>query len=69
MKRTTLDDKKSSTWLSKQVHPKLFEMHRVADTLTQKHTQNIPRTNSLWPGEIYSRASEMALVAPFRQLI
>lgn len=64
----TLDDKESSVWLSKQVYPKLFEMHRVADTLTQKHTQNTPGTNSWWPCEMYSRASEMALVASFRQL-
>lgn len=41
-KMTTSDDKKSLIWLSKQVHPKLFEMHKVADTLTQS-TDRIPQ--------------------------
>lgn len=41
-KMTTPDDKKSLIWLSKQVHPKQFEMHRVADTLTQS-TDRIPQ--------------------------
>lgn len=62
-KMTTLDDKKSLIGLSKQVHPKLFEMHRAADTLTQSTQQNPPRSKSWWPGEVYSRAPEMALVA------
>lgn len=65
---TTPNDKKSLMWLSKHVHPKLFEMCRVADTLTQGTDGTPPGTNSWRPGEVSPGASEMALDASFWQL-